>query len=172
MVSKHFPNKQEGEVVEVSVDKQDQSNVGGRKAPCGCYARSDVPPIPTTMPWPPTVSAVDVLEQWIKDYYASSAFNVCEHQKLQSMTGPPLKIRIKEGSEPVALHQPIPIPHHWRQEVLAGLDRDCKLGVIRKVSAGTPTTWCSRMVVTAKHCLLYTSPSPRDRTRSRMPSSA
>ena len=24
----------------------------------------------------------------------------------------------------------------------------------------------------AKHCLLYTSPSPRDRTRSRMPSSA
>ena len=23
-----------------------------------------------------------------------------------------------------------------------------------------------------KHCLLYTSPSPRDRTRSRMPSSA
>ena len=24
----------------------------------------------------------------------------------------------------------------------------------------------------SKHCLLYTSPSPRDRTRSRMPSSA
>ena len=24
----------------------------------------------------------------------------------------------------------------------------------------------------ARHCLLYTSPSPRDRTRSRMPSSA
>ena len=26
--------------------------------------------------------------------------------------------------------------------------------------------------VGSKHCLLYTSPSPRDRTRSRMPSSA
>ena len=31
--------------------------------------------------------------------------------------------------------------------------------------AGQPPAWCS-------HCLLYTSPSPRDRTRSRMPSSA
>ena len=29
-----------------------------------------------------------------------------------------------------------------------------------------------RMVITGKTCLLYTSPSPRDRTRSRMPSSA
>ena len=27
-------------------------------------------------------------------------------------------------------------------------------------------------VLTNKYCLLYTSPSPRDRTRSRMPSSA
>ena len=156
VVPEDFPNskvKQEGEVVEVSVDKQDpdKSNLGGTKAPCGCYARSEVPPMPTSMPLPPTEEAVDVLEQWIKDYYASSAFNVCEHQKLQSMTGPPLKIRVKEGAEPVALHQPIPIPHHWRQEVLAGLERDCKLGVIRKVPAGTPTTWCSRMVVTAKH---------------------
>ena len=28
------------------------------------------------------------------------------------------------------------------------------------------------LAATSKHCLLYTSPSPRDRTRSRMPSSA
>ena len=71
-----FPNskvKQEGELVEVSVDKldPDKSNLGGTKAPCGCYARLEVPPMPmpTSMPCPPTVEAVDVLEQWIKDYY-------------------------------------------------------------------------------------------------------
>ena len=29
-----------------------------------------------------------------------------------------------------------------------------------------------RAVIRPRHCLLYTSPSPRDRTRSRMPSSA
>ena len=28
------------------------------------------------------------------------------------------------------------------------------------------------VLIQKKHCLLYTSPSPRDRTRSRMPSSA
>ena len=28
------------------------------------------------------------------------------------------------------------------------------------------------LLVNGEHCLLYTSPSPRDRTRSRMPSSA
>ena len=32
---------------------------------------------------------------------------------------------------------------------------------------GQPSAWMSRDI-----CLLYTSPSPRDRTRSRMPSSA
>ena len=31
---------------------------------------------------------------------------------------------------------------------------------------------CEGLWVTQKGCLLYTSPSPRDRTRSRMPSSA
>ena len=38
-----------------------------------------------------------------------------------------------------------------------------------------PNTWLilSRIsMAQAKYCLLYTSPSPRDRTRSRMPSSA
>ena len=30
----------------------------------------------------------------------------------------------------------------------------------------------ARLVLYSKSCLLYTSPSPRDRTRSRMPSSA
>ena len=35
----------------------------------------------------------------------------------------------------------------------------------------TPRT-CDALYTAAEACLLYTSPSPRDRTRSRMPSSA
>ena len=31
---------------------------------------------------------------------------------------------------------------------------------------------CQRIIANLENCLLYTSPSPRDRTRSRMPSSA
>ena len=34
------------------------------------------------------------------------------------------------------------------------------------------TRHLGRLALVAKGCLLYTSPSPRDRTRSRMPSSA
>ena len=46
------------------------------------------------------------------------------------------------------------------------------------VSIGVPQALAGALVVLAglpefiKPCLLYTSPSPRDRTRSRMPSSA
>ena len=39
------------------------------------------------------------------------------------------------------------------------------LAIIKKLEAVSIT-------IPIKHCLLYTSPSPRDRTRSRMPSSA
>ena len=48
--------------------------------------------------------------------------------------------------------------------------------VIENASTGvTILTNCAskfRNLKKASHCLLYTSPSPRDRTRSRMPSSA
>ena len=40
------------------------------------------------------------------------------------------------------------------------------------VEVGEGTTLQSHIVLTGHTCLLYTSPSPRDRTRSRMPSSA
>ena len=61
----------------------------------------------------------------------------------------PLQIRVKEGSQIVALNQPIPLPHVWCQKVL---EWDCRLGVIRRVPAGMPTiiTWWSKMVVTAE----------------------
>ena len=42
-------------------------------------------------------------------------------------------------------------------------------GVATPVEAGAQA---QHLLVTARTCLLYTSPSPRDRTRSRMPSSA
>ena len=44
--------------------------------------------------------------------------------------------------------------------------------VSSKVGGGTTTTAAPAAITTVNTCLLYTSPSPRDRTRSRMPSSA
>ena len=145
LLDKLFPQHQRAEVKVTSKVEV------GMKAKCGCLVRSEVPPLPTELPFPPTRDNLDNIEKWIKTYYASSAFNVCEHQQLQTMAGPPMKVNLKKEIEPVAVHQPIPVPHHWREQVLAGLDRDCNLGVIEPVPTGTPTTWCSRMVVTPKH---------------------
>ena len=40
------------------------------------------------------------------------------------------------------------------------------------IGSASPKGWDDETPLTYNPCLLYTSPSPRDRTRSRMPSSA
>jgi hypothetical protein len=52
---------------------------------------------------------------------------------------------------------------------LAGVDPKTVRRYVAKRDAGKPV---DEPVARPKLCLLYTSPSPRDRTRSRMPSSA
>ena len=102
------------------------------------------------IPMEPITANVPRLQQWILDFYASSAFNCCECQPLPTMHGPPLKIHMQEGVTPIASHSPIPIPVHWQKKVKAGLDRDEAIGVIERVPPGTPTTWCHKMVVVPK----------------------
>ena len=45
---------------------------------------------------------------------------------------------------------PIPIPHHWKEEVKRQLDQDVDMGVVRKVSVGEADEWCSQIVVVGK----------------------
>ena len=54
---------------------------------------------------------------------------------------------------------------------LCGLTISSGRSVFRTLDSGAPD-FCAAMSEQAAFCLLYTSPSPRDRTRSRMPSSA
>ena len=119
-------------------------------ASCGCPVRSGPPPPPTQLPFQPTPGNRERLEEWLLQYYASSAFNVCEHQLLPKMTGRPLDIHFKPDGQPKAFHCPIPVPHHWKKQVKADLDRDVRLGIVEPVPPGTPTIWCSKMVVVAK----------------------
>ena len=106
--------------------------------------------MPSEIPIHPTEENREALENWIKEFFASSAMNVCKHQKTPEMTGEPLKIAFKEGVTPTAVHTPIPTPHHFFKEVKEGLNADIALGVIEQVPQGVPTTWCSRMVVAQK----------------------
>ena len=38
-------------------------------------------------------------------------------QTLPTMTGEPVKLHFKEHAEPHAVHAPIPVPHHWKQQI-------------------------------------------------------
>ena len=69
------------------------------------------------------------------------------------------------------------LKHHFAEVPLVGDVRDIdKLPSVDLVAAGFPCTDLSQAGRTSgirgEACLFYTSPSPRDRTRSRMPSSA
>lgn len=123
---------------------------GPGTATCGCLTRSEAPDPPPAIPFSPTEENRHKLEEWIKQHFASSAFNVCEHQPLPLLSGAPMDIRFKSDTTPQSVHVPIPIPYHWKHATKSDLDRDVQLGVIEPVPQGTPTIWCSRMVVTGK----------------------
>lgn len=118
--------------------------------PCNCPKRSLPPPIPTSLPYPPTEEYREKLESYLREHYRSSTFNTCEHQPLPLMGGPPLRLMIDPEATPTAHHSPIPVPFHWQDEVKAGLDRDVRLGVLEQVPIGNPVTWCHRMVICPK----------------------
>ena len=126
------------------------SEIDDTLAACGCPKRSPTPTLPSEMPFEPADVNREKLEHWILNYYKSSAFNVCPHQPPPAMTGKDMKVTFKNGVEPYAVHTPIPVPHHWKKEVKSNVDRDVSLEVIEPVPQGTPTTWCSRMVVVPK----------------------
>ena len=146
MLTENFPTISET----ASNNEVSDTNNTIQNAKCGCHKRSLPPPLPTTLTLscnrgqPREVTTVQL------QYYASSTFNVCEHQPLPSMTGPPMKLMIEPDAKPVAYHTPIPVLIHWQDEVKAGLDQDDQLHVIEPVPINDPVTWCHRMVIYAK----------------------
>ena len=119
---------------------------------CSCPLRQQPPSTPPVLPCAPIEANLPVLRQYILDRYAASSFNTCEHQPLPLMQGSPaLRLFVDEEAQPVAVHTPAAVPKHWEAQVQEGLDRDVRLGVLERVPVNTPTTWCSRMIITPKH---------------------
>merc|ERR1711954_344359 len=117
--------------------------------PCRCPRRECVDP-PINLPFPPVEENREKLEEWIKNYYASSAFMSCKRQEMPCTQGPPMKIHLQPDAVPVAIHKPVPVPLHIREEVYANIEADVKRGVLRKVPPGEPTPWCAKLGITAK----------------------
>ena len=117
---------------------------------CVCPRRGPTPERPDCLPFQPTEENIPLFQQWFISEFKSSAFNTCEEQPLQTMTGTPVDIKFKENAKNHAVHTAIPVPHHWKRKVKQGLDRDVKLGIIEPVPQGSISRHCSRMVVAAK----------------------
>ena len=154
MISDKFPTV--GEVNEITkvdslpIEKESMKVESAITSPCECPRRQMPPKKPTTVPFAPVAENRQKLEDWLLDYYSCSTFNVCEHQPLPMMEGPPIHLMIDANAKPVAHHTPIPVPLHWQEEVKAGLDQDIRLKVIEPVPIGEPVSWCHRMVICAK----------------------
>ena len=99
-------------------------------AECGCPIRTKPPPRPDKLPYPATDEYRELLHYWLLEYFESSAFNNCEHQKIPKLSGEPLIINFNDTYTPKAYHTPIPVPVYWRKEVKEGIDKDVDLGVL------------------------------------------
>ena len=118
---------------------------------CSCPPRSKVPPRPENLPFSATAENNVRMRDWLLERFASSTFNMCPHQQLPSIKGPPIQLHVDPLAKPKACHTPASIPLHWQEQVHSDLLRDEALGVIEKVPYGEPVEWCHRMVITRKH---------------------
>ena len=85
-------------------------SVESTDAPCDCPRRGPQPQIPTELPFPATKANRKRLEQWLLEYYSSTAFNTCTHQPLNLMKTPMMCLMINERLNPVFTINPFPSP--------------------------------------------------------------
>ena len=108
-----------------------------------------LPERPATLPFEPIEENIHKLESWLMDQFSKSTFDITS-QPLPPMSGKPQKLHIIDNATPYAAHSPIPVPHHWKEEVKIQLEKDVEMGILQKVPVGEPTEWCMRMVVVPK----------------------
>ncbi len=146
-----LPSASEGQSPEnVDTSQCNSSTSCADESDTPCVSRTNTPDRPAEIPFAPTKENVPLLEKWFRETFASSGFNTCPHQPLQSMAGQPMDIVFKEdGVKPHYVYTPIPVPHHFKKQVKLDLD-SVRLGIIEKVPQGDMSRWCARMVVTPK----------------------
>ena len=147
IISSEYPNISSacGQTAASSKSQDDPS-----LAECGCPLRVEPPPRPDEIPFPPTKENKSKLMEWIVSTYASSGFNMCEHQPIKMLTGKPLDIHWREDARPVVRHSPVPVPVHFKEGSKEDLDRDERIGVCQRVPDGIPSIWQSVMLVLEK----------------------
>ena len=108
VISPNYPN--EGNETNLQL-LQDPPEETPRHAACGCLTRTP-PPSPYSIIETPeneeklkSPEELEKVKLQLLEHYASSAFNVCEHQPLPAMHRPPLKLHIDENVVPFAVNK-------------------------------------------------------------------
>ena len=150
-MSENFPKAEGNQKGRVSGVEEDGE--GQKPRPCNCPDRTLPPPAPLELPFEADERNIDKLREWIVDRYRASAFNICTHQKLPMVdSAPPLKLHVDPKVKPVVCHKPGNAPLHFQEEVKAGLEKDVRLGTLRKVPTNTPVdSFLHRMVIRVAH---------------------
>ena len=128
-------------------DSMATASVRLKKQPSG--DKSKLPVKPQKIPYPAIPENISNLKKWLLESFSKTTFNT-KADVLPVMSGKPHKIHLKEGVIPFAAHTPIPIPHHWKEEVKTQLDRDVEMGIIQEAPIGEANEWCMRMVTVPK----------------------
>ena len=79
---------------------------------CGCPKRTLPPRRPSHLPFSPVEENIDKMRDWVLEHYKSSTFNVCPHQILPEMCGPPIEIHVAPDATPSAVSVPTKVPLH------------------------------------------------------------
>ena len=88
------------------------------------------------------------LKKWLLEQFANSAFKT--DRQFPAMSGKPAHIHLKQETVSKAKHRPIPVPYHLKEPVRQALMQDIERGILKQLSIGTPTDWCSTIVITTK----------------------
>ena len=119
-----------------------------RKA-CDCHER-ELPKRPSKLPFEPIPENNDIMESWLKDYFASSTFNICPSKQLPEMSGPPVEIHLKDGAVPFKARTAVSIPIHWQSKVKELYAKDLSMGVLERPPPDEDNDWCFREVYSSK----------------------
>ena len=126
------------------------SNVAGvgSDEPLTLPSLAELPVRPDTLPFPASDDNVDQLKGWLMDAFDGTTFY--NEGLFPLLCGPSGHIHLRPNASPRARHKPIPVPFHLKEATRLGLMKDVERGIIAPVPIGTPTEWCSTMVITVK----------------------
>ena len=111
----------------------------------------ELPKKPLKIPFAPTKANIPLLKDYLLKVFAKSAFNNDKSVYFPKMLGvPKAKIHTKPDAVPYFRATPNQIPYHWRDAGKELVDEWVNRGLIKKTPIGTPTPWCSAMVLTPK----------------------